>query len=444
MAALDTAIVSIWGADIGAISWIPQRQLAVFEYMPEFVASTIQLSPFTMPLSSQPFSFAHLAKPTFNGLPGMLADALPDRFGQAVWNKYLQLQGQDGSANAVDQLCFLGNRAMGALQFAPSTPTSLALAPPENDGEKHILDVAAMVELARQFFRKQTVAGDSIATEAELDKRVFTDLVKVGIVAGGARAKAVVVLNEASGEIRLAEAELPSGFQHWLIKFDGVCNDPTDDSSEDVDYGLMEYAYFRMARDAGIEMSDCRLLQENSRNHFLTRRFDRTSDGEKLHMQSLCGLAHYDFNQPGAYSYEQAMEVVQKLDLGMAALEQLFRRALFNVLARNHDDHAKHIAFLMDSSGEWRLAPAFDLTFAFNPDGKFTRHHQLSLNGKLGGFVLQDFRDLAGKVDISQARATAMIEEVSESVGLWPSYAAEVGVSMAQIERYALQHRLLS
>jgi len=442
VAATDTVTVSLWGTEVGAVTWVADRKLAVFQYMPDFLASGIQLSPLVMPLSSQPFSFPHLADSTFEGLPGLLSDALPDRFGNAVIDKWLESVGEDKTLHTViDRLRLVGARGMGALEFSPSKQLAVS-------DNNQALNVSALVEFARQFFSRQTVGSAIAPGEIESGAEIFSKLVEVGTTAGGARAKAVVLFNAETGEVRPDHAELPAGFQHWLLKLDGVCSystdDPADESAHNLDQGLTEYAYSKMAIDAGIDMCACQLLQENDRHHFLTRRFDRTDAGEKLHMHSLCGLAHYDFNKPGAYSYEQAMEVVVKLGLDVSALEQLYRRALFNVLARNHDDHAKHIAFLMDSSGEWRLAPAFDLCFAFNPQGTYTRQHQMCLNGKQDGFSLADFHALADKFGLDATRASAMIEEVSDSVGLWPSYAAQVGVSMAQIEHIGLQHRLLT
>jgi serine/threonine-protein kinase HipA len=436
---VDTATVSLWGIEVGAVTWDAKRDIAVFEYAPDFIRSGIETAPLTMPLSSQRFLFPELPRETFKGLPGLLADALPDKFGTALIDQWLVREGiEKKSFTPVDRLCYVGTRAMGALEFTPAIGRRLS----KTD---HPLDIGAMVEIASSILtQRECISGTFSSASEALNQQTLADILQVGVSAGGARAKAVIAWNRQSNEVRSGQLSLPKGFEHWLIKFDGVTNNSDRELADAKGYGLMEYAYYRMAKAAGIAIKECRILEENGRHHFMTRRFDRTDNGEKLHMQSLCALAHFDFNQPGAYSYEQAIQVCEKLDLGMATIEQLYRRALFNIMARNQDDHVKNIAFLMDSSGEWRLAPAFDLTFAYNPDGAFTSKHQMSLNSKRDNFELADFQALATRFNIPRSRAKNMIKEVSEAVSLWTSYAQEAGISKSQIESRAKLHRLFA
>jgi serine/threonine-protein kinase HipA len=434
---VETARVSLWGTRIGAVSWDQGQDIGVFEYMPGFLDSDIEVSPLVMPLSSRRFMFPELSPATFKGLPGLLADSLPDKFGSALIDSWLVKEGiSKAEFSPVERLCYIGSRGMGALEFVPGIDRKM----PTGDS---FLDISALVDVASRILSaREDMQGSITLGEDALNAQTLTDILQVGVSAGGARAKAVIAWNETTKEVRSGQLTLPPGFQHWILKFDGVSNNRDKELADSAGYGLMEYAYYRMATDAGIEMSECRILEENNRHHFMTRRFDRTANGLKLHMQSLGALAHFDFNMAGAYSYEQAMQVAEQLDLGMSALEQLYRRALFNIMARNQDDHVKNIAFLMDSSGTWRLAPAFDLTFAYNPDGEFTSKHQMSLNGKRDGFEESDFLAIARRFNISNTRAASMMEEVATGVNQWANYAKDAGVPTARIENRKTQHRL--
>jgi serine/threonine-protein kinase HipA len=419
------------------VSWDQAQDIGVFEYMPDFLESDIQVSPLVMPLSPSRFMFPELSPATFRGLPGLLADSLPDKFGSALIDSWLVKEGIAKSEfSPVERLCYIGSRGMGALEFIPAIDRKMAT------GDS-FLDISALVDMASMILSQREDMQGSIAMGNDnLNARTLTDILQVGVSAGGARAKAVIAWNETTKEVRSGQLTLPPGFQHWILKFDGVSNNRDKELADSAGYGLMEYAYYRMATDAGIEMSECRILEENDRHHFMTKRFDRTSSGLKLHMQSLGALAHFDFNMAGAYSYEQAMQVAEQLELGMTALEQLYRRALFNIMARNQDDHVKNIAFLMNSSGTWRLAPAFDLTFAYNPEGQFTSKHQMSLNGKREGFEENDLLAIARRFNISNTRARSMIEEVANGVSQWTHYAKDAGVPTARIEKRKRQHRL--
>ena len=266
-------------------------------------------------------------------------------------------------------------------------------------------------------------------------ERALQDILRVGTSAGGARAKAVIAWNPETNEVRSGQVKAGDGFSHWLLKFDGVAGNRDRELEDPKGYGLIEYAYHRMARAAGIRMTECRILHESGRHHFMTRRFDRTDTGGKIHMQSLGALAHYDFNQPGAYSYEQALRVIDRLGLGKDAAEEQFRRMAFNIVARNQDDHVKNIAFLMDRSGRWRLSPAFDVTYSYNPEGRWTGAHQMTLNGKRDGFEAGDFVACARNASLKRGRAAAILRKVQGAVSRWPEFAEAAGVPGDSVRR---------
>lgn len=413
------AEVRLWGRTIGAVSLRDGEDVASFEYDAAFAQSDIQLAPIVMPLSRRVYRFPGLSRPTFHGLPGLLADSLPDRFGNALIDAWLATQGrQADSFNAVERLCYTGERGMGALEFAP----------PVGPGAREAtrIEVGRLVELASQVLTHRNDLQATFADEGGED--ALREMLRVGTSAGGARAKAIIAWNPETNEVRSGQVRAGEGFEYWLLKFDGVSGNRDKELEDPKGYGLIEYAYYRMALECGIEMSECRLFRENGRSHFMTRRFDRLAAGEKLHMQSLCALAHYDFNMAGAYSYEQALMVMRQLRLPMQAIEQLFRRMAFNIVARNQDDHVKNIAFLMNRSGEWSLAPAFDMTYSFNPAGAWTASHQMTMNGKRDGFTLEDFNACARTASMKRGRAAKIVAEVRATVSKWRSFAEEAGV----------------
>jgi serine/threonine-protein kinase HipA len=429
---MTVASVMLWGRQIGAVSWDEERAVANFEYEPSFAASAIEIAPIVMPLSSQIYSFPNLARNSFHGLPGLLADSLPDRFGHALIDAWLARQGRSPeNFNPVERLCYIGRRGMGALEFEPT------LGPSPAKSEK--LQVDALVELASEILTDRLALHGSLASKAR--EKALRDIVRVGTSAGGARAKAIIAWNKKTSEIRSGQVTAGQGFTYWLLKFDGVAGNRDRELDDPVGYGLIEYAYFLMAREAGIMMSECELLQEHGRNHFLTRRFDRTDDGHKIHMQSLAGLAHFDFNLAGAYSYEEALRVMRHLDLPMASIEEMFRRLAFNVIARNQDDHVKNIAFLMDQAGTWSLSPAFDMTYAYNPRGDWTGLHQMTLNGKRDSFVIEDFEACAKNASMKRGRAGEIVVEVQTAVKHWMRFAAMAGVADETANRIAKTHR---
>ncbi|HIE65401.1 MAG: type II toxin-antitoxin system HipA family toxin [Nitrospira sp.] len=415
------AEVRLWGRSIGAVSLDDEDEVAAFEYDPAFAKSGIEISPLMMLLSSRVFTFPELSRKTYYGLPGLLADSLPDKFGHALIDVWLATQGRKPeSFNAVERLCYTGERGMGALEFVP------AIGP--KAWKVNRIQIDKLVELASEILTHRNNLRASFADEKK--EQALTDILRVGTSAGGARAKAVIAWNPSTNEVCSGRGPAGEGFECWLLKFDGVRGNRDKELEAPQGYGVVEYAYYRMAKDCGIDMNECRLFEENGRRHFMTRRFDRLAGGEKLHMQSLCALAHYDFNMAGAYSYEQALLVIRQLDLPMRVIEEQFRRMVFNIVARNQDDHVKNIAFLMDKSGNWLLSPAFDMTYSYNPEGRWTASHQMTLNGKRDDFTLDDFKACGKAASMKRGRAESILNEVRETVSRWKDYAEEAGVSV--------------
>ncbi|TXH28936.1 MAG: type II toxin-antitoxin system HipA family toxin [Elusimicrobia bacterium] len=427
------AEVRLWGRSIGAVSVEDAGSVARFQYSGEFARSGIQVSPLRMPLSTQVFAFPGLARETFHGLPGLLADSLPDRFGNALIDAWLATQGRSAETfNAVERLCYIGSRGMGALEFAP------AHGPKARTSQT--LDIDALVQLASSVLSARSNLHHSLSDSHRAE--TLRDILRVGTSAGGARAKAVIAWNRNTNEVRSGQVAAGEGFDYWILKFDGVSGNRDKELEDPSGYGAIEYAYALMARAAGMNISECRLLEENGRRHFMSRRFDRLEGGEKLHMQSLGALAHYDFNLAGAYSYEQALQVIRTLELGMDAIEEQFRRMAFNIVARNQEDDVKTIAFLMDKRGQWSLSPAFDVTYSYNPDGLWTASHQMSMNGKRDGFTVEDFRACAKTASMKRGRAEAILDEVISAVRRWSEFAAHAGVDGHWQASIGQQHRL--
>ena len=430
---MTVAEVRLWGRTIGAVSLEDGSPWSAFQYDPAFAASGIQVSPLVLPLDERVHIFPELAPRTFHGLPGLLADSLPDAFGNALIDAWLATQGRTPeSFNAVERLCYTGTRGMGALEYRP------ALGPRPRQARR--VDVDALVRLASDVLSRRADLPVSFSRGAR--KEALKEILRVGTSAGGARAKAIIAWNPETNEVRSGQVAAGPGFGYWLLKLDGVSGNKDKELEDPKGYGAIEYAYSLMARAAGITMSECRLLEEGGRRHFMSRRFDRTAAGGKLHMQSLCALAHFDFNVPGAYSYEQALQVIRRLGLGPDDVEQMFRRMVFNVVARNQDDHPKNIAFLMDRAGRWSLAPAFDVTWAYNPGGAWTGTHQMTINGKRDGFTMADLRACARVGLMKRGRAEAIVEEVRTAVGRWPAVAAEAGVAQEMKEMIRAAHRM--
>ncbi|MCL4283103.1 MAG: HipA domain-containing protein [Flavobacteriales bacterium] len=435
------ARVLLWGQVVGLVVWDDQQQRATFQYDRAFTRSGLDVAPIMMPLAKarggdEVFSFGDVRDETFRGLPGLLADSLPDRFGEQILNAWLATQQRTpGSANPVERLCYTGRRGMGALEFEPS----------HNDWEasSEALQVEDLVRVANSVLYERAAFRTNHKNKGR--EEALMDILQVGTSAGGARAKAIVAFNADTGEVRSGQVDGLPGFTYCLIKFDGVTNDP--DSKAGVTatsrgYGRIEYAYHLMARACGVAMMPCRLLEEHGRAHFLTQRFDRVRDAEgtvhKLHMATLCGIAHMDYNQPLVHSYEQAFQVMRVLGLPYPAAVELFRRMCFNVVAVNCDDHTKNISFLMDPQGEWHLAPAYDMSFAYNPDSLRVKQHQMSVNGKRSGITRDDLLAVAKAMNIK--KAAAIVDEVVAGLKKWKNFAKQAEVPARQVEAIGKLH----
>jgi serine/threonine-protein kinase HipA len=409
------------------------QSVASFEYDPDFAAAGIELAPLRMPaIPGRIYRFPELAKSSFDGLPGLLADSLPDRFGNALIDTWLVGRGRaPGSFDAVERLSYIGLRGMGALEFVPARGPD-----PTIDDE---LDLAALVELAGEVLARRADPSESLAAPAK--HRALQEILRVGTSAGGARPKALIAWNPETDEVRSGQIDAPAGFEYWILKFDGV-GDASRDLGHSLGYGAIEWAYSEMARAAGIEMTECRLLEEEGRRHFMTRRFDRTANGDKLHMQSLAALDHLDFEFSQAHSYEGAFAVIRRLGLSAETAEAQFRRMVFNVVARNQDDHVKNISFLMDRRGEWSLSPAFDVVYSFNPEGRWTRVHQMSINGKRDHFTVADLSRAASAAGLKAGSARRILAEVTAAVERWPEFAATARIPEETVEQIRANLRL--
>ena len=424
--AVSVAKVNLWGDLVGAVAWNDDQGFAAFEYDPAFLGKQLEIAPLTVPLNPAIYSFPELSRKTFYGLPGLLADSLPDRYGTILIEAWLLEQGRSlEDFNPIERLCYMGSRGMGALEFEPALVSR----------QKSVrVDVSELVELAGEILsERKNLFVNLTAHESTALDTIF----RVGTSAGGARAKAVIAWNPGTGEVRSGQVRAPDGYEYWILKFDGVNQDTLGDPEG---YGKIEYAYHLMATAAGIDMTECRLMEEGGRSHFMTRRFDRTLAADKIHMQSLCALLHYDFNLPGRYSYETAMSACQRLNLGHPAVAQLYKRMVFNVVARNQDDHTRNIAFLMDRKGHWRLAPAFDVIWSYNSQGKWTNRHQMSINAKTDGFEQQDLIEVAKRFNLK--KPLDILAAVGSAVRRWPEFADEAGVAPERISTVAATHRL--
>ncbi|HWF33311.1 MAG TPA: type II toxin-antitoxin system HipA family toxin [Solirubrobacteraceae bacterium] len=430
---MTPAAVTLWGSRIAAVSIEPRARYATFQYDPAFARGGVELAPVRMPLREQPYRFPGLPEDAFHGLPGLLADSLPDRWGTALVNAWLASQGRDESSfDVVQRLCYVGTRGMGALEFEPAREPL--------EAEADDLQFDALVRLADEALaqRAQFVAELRADPEEEAIKAILA----IGTSAGGARPKAIIAYNEDTGKVRSGQVDQGAGFRHWLLKFDGVERAGDHGLTDPKGWCALEYAYSILAGAGGVQMSDCRLLEEHGRRHFMTRRFDRPAAGGKLHMQTVGALEHVSYNEPGAYSYEQALLLLRRLGLGTRSVEQLFRRMVFNVVARNQDDHVKNIAFLMGRDGAWSLAPAYDVTWAWKPGNPWLDSHQMTINGKRDGFTAFDLREVARVAGLKQGRSRTIFAEVSEAVRGWPTVAEQTGLDESMAEQVARSHRL--
>jgi serine/threonine-protein kinase HipA len=425
---ITSAFVNIWNKRVGAVAWDPNSNLGTFEYDKDFALTSIELAPILMPLSqsNRYFTFKeNRNSSTFKGLPGLLADSLPDKYGNALINTWLTSQGRaSDSLNPVETLCFIGERGMGALEFEPVEPKSR--------NSSSILEIGSLVELAEQILSGRKKFSTNISSDEE---KALLDILKIGTSAGGARAKALVAFNKKTGEVRSGQTDAPEGFDQYLIKFDGVTDSQFGVSKG---YGRVEMAYYLMAKAAGIEMNECRLLEENDRAHFMTKRFDRIQNNEKIHVQTFCAMRHFDFNEVNIFSYEQLFETMRLLGLTYPEAQELFRRMVFNVLSRNCDDHTKNFAFIMNKSGQWSLSPAYDVCHAYRPGSAWVSQHALSINGKRKDIRYDDFIQISKRMNIKNAKD--IIDQVNDTVLMWEYFANQVSVDNLLLEAIKKTH----
>lgn len=415
---VDIARVNLYDQPIGTLRWDNSRNLALFEYADTFIGKGLEPSPILMPVrQGRIYSFSDISHETFKGLPGMLADSLPDTYGRALFDRWLALTGRS-SSNTVETLCFLGRRCMGALEFEPAMEILYR--------EDVKIELDSLVEVASEALSEKEEFGVNLDADK---KAAIAEIVRLGTSAGGQRAKAIIAYNSHSGEVRSGQINAPEGFDYFLIKLDGVTAEAG--FRETQNFGRLEYSFYKLVRECGIEMSDCSLVEENGRAHFLTKRFDR-NNGKKIHMQTLCGIAHYDYRNPRSYSYEQAFNVMRALRLPYSQAKEMFRRMVFNVVARNQDDHTKNISFLMDRQGKWSLSPAYDMGYAYNPKGGWTSQHQMSINGKFDGITRSDLMEFAKRNNIKDAGE--IIDYIVDTVSRWHVIARECEVPIAMIK----------
>ena len=410
--------VNLWGKRLGALSEDERTGNLLFQYDKKFLSLGLNVSPFHMNIGDgdRIYSFPdHNNNSTFKGLPGLLADSLPDNYGNAVIQAWLAANGRASTnLSPIETMLFIGSRGMGALEFEPASRKESKRSSP--------VDLDTLVKIANRILNDRENFSTNLSKN---DQEALADILKIGVSAGGARAKAIIAYNPKTKEVRSGQVMAPNGFSYWLIKFDGVTDKQL---GETYGYGRVEMAYSLMAKQAGITMTECMLLEENNRAHFMTKRFDRDEDGNKIHMQSFCALCHFDYNAVGLYSYEQLFESMRSLGLPYPDAEQLFRRMVFNVLSRNCDDHTKNFAFLMSPNGEWRLSPAFDICHSYRPGSHWVSSQSLTVNVKRDSFSKEDFLSVAKKMNIK--KAVHIVDEVSSAIAQWDRFANEVAVEI--------------
>jgi len=415
----NLAEVHLWGKLIGALAYDPDSRLSTFEYSPGWLRSETEVAPLHMPLSTRKYQFPGLARETYRGLPAVFADALPDDFGNAVIDAWLARQGRAGDGfNPLERLLYTGKRGMGALEFAPAVRR-------QSDHYEQ-LELTSLIEMAQLVLDRQA----QLQTSVRSDDHAMQSLFQVGTSAGGARAKALIAINQQRSEIRSGQADAPAGFEHYLLKFDGVQDNrvASEVFGDPMGYGRMEYAYYLMAKDAGITVSPSELLIDGERAHFMTQRFDRVGN-RKCHYVSLCAMDHADYKQPGEYSYEQLLSVARQLRLPRQDAIEIYRRMVFNVVARNHDDHTKNIGFILDNpQAKWRLSPAFDLAFSYKPGSPWVNSHQMTLNGKRENFEREDLLSVGQLIGNFSKESRQIIDQVTDVVSEWLAYSDRAGV----------------
>jgi serine/threonine-protein kinase HipA len=429
---ITTAFMKIWGETVGAVAWDENSGTASFEYDPKFIAQKIDLAPLKMPIANglnRIFSFPELRNSkTFKGLPGLLADVLPDDYGNQLINTWLVQNGRpENSMNPVEMLCFIGTRGMGALEFEPS---QLKVTKRAFD-----IEVDELIQMSQKMLIKREAFETNLAKD---EQQAMLDILKIGTSAGGARPKAIIAYNEKTGQVKSGQTLAPKGFEHWLLKLDTVSDVQFGESSG---FGRIEMAYYLMAKACQIDMMESRLLEENGRAHFMTKRFDREGGNQKYHVQTLCAMQHYDFNQITSFSYEQLFQTMRLLRLPYPQAEQMFRRMVFNVIARNCDDHTKNFAFRLKKEQEWELTPAYDICFAYRPGSNWVSQHNLSINGKRANITREDLLEVAKSMNIK--KANTIINEINEMVTKWNTFAEQVNVDEKLKENIGKAHLIL-
>lgn len=423
--------VSLWGHDVAAVVWDREHEYAIFEFLPGFSATGLDVAPLMMPLEDlrrgdRMYFYPSSRNKTFKGLPGLIADSLPDDYGNLIIDEWFASRGLSGRTfSPVDRLCYVGKRGMGALEFEPAQNN------PQLD-ESSVIEIAHLADIAKEVLRKR----EKFQAELARGDESLLDIIRVGTSAGGAKPKAIIAANNDMSEVRSGQVKAPDGFTYWLLKFDGV--EAGNVSDNPLGIGRIEYAYHKMALDCGIEMTECRLFEEGQHAHFMTKRFDRTNAGDRQHTQTLCAIAHFD--RDDRHSYEQAFQVMRRMNLPYPDMEQFYRRMVFNIIARNHDDHTKNHSFVLPQGGEWRLAPAYDLCYAYSSAGQWTNQHQLSANNKRDNFTREDLLTVARNMGIKNA--LPIVDQVTEVVSSWNSYATEAGVKQAHKEQIGKHLRL--
>lgn len=429
---ITTAFVKIWGETVGAVAWDKATGIASFEYDPKFINTKNDLAPIKMPITNSNkriFSFPELRDvKTFKGLPGLLADVLPDDYGNQLINSWLAQNGRpENSMNPVELLCFIGTRGMGALEFEPSQ-----LKPNKRAFD---IEIDSLVNISRKMLTRK----ESFETNLNVDEqKAMLDILKIGTSAGGARPKAIIAYNEKTGQVKSGQTIAPKGFEHWLIKLDTISDVQFGESTG---FGRVEMAYYLMAIACEIDMMECRLMEENGRAHFMTKRFDRENGDQKHHIQTLCAMQHYDFNQITSFSYEQLFQTMRILQLPYPQAEQMYRRMVFNVISRNCDDHTKNFAFRLKKDSEWELAPAYDICFAYSPDSTWVSQHNLSLNGKRKDITKEDLLMVAKAMNIK--KADNIIKQINDTVKKWNTFAEITSVEERLKEKIKNSHLIL-
>ena len=391
---------------VGVCDFTPHTGKVFFQYSPDFLQTGIALSPLLMPLENRVFEFDErvYSPQTFRGLPPLIADSLPDDFGNKMLSQWLVKNNISQNAlHPLEKLCYVGKRGMGALEYEPSY---------EREDFNDNVSIADLLTVANEVYFHKTNEAIPLNDYSQS----LSTLLRIGSSVGGARAKALIAINEKTQEIKAGDILQGEDYEYYLIKFDGLKDGK---EIEPGGYGILEFIYHKMAVDSKIEMTECRLLAENGRSHFLTKRFDRTG-GNKIHTSTLCGMAGVDFRQPNLIGYEDVFRILNLLNMDYSQKEQLFRRMVFNVLAFNHDDHTKNISFMYEGD-KWQLAPAYDMVFAFDPESYWLRNHNININGKNNNITTDDILTVGEKFGIKKKEG--ILADIAEVIRNFRYYA---------------------